>query len=99
MFEGNSIMLMFDISASSVQFDAEFEGYFAIKNYSSQGWTESYVGNSGKAEAEHSVKYERAWLVSGVITALIDSGLTLKCFEEHPDDYWVEYPSLSFAER
>ena len=99
MFECHPITFMFDMNASTLQFDAEFEGYFANKIYSSQGWTESYVGDLGKKEAEHSVKYERTWPISVVITALINAGLTLKCFEEHPDEYWEEFPNLSSKER
>ena len=99
MSEGHPIAFMFDMPASTLQFDEEFDGYFAKKLYSSQGLTEDYIGNLSKAEAEHAVKYERAWPVSEVIMALINAGLTLKVFEEHPDEYWKEFPNLSIDER
>lgn len=99
LYEGHPVTYFFDTTTKVLTLDSQFEGYFANKVYENQGWTPEYVGDLGKQKSEHSVKFERAWPISDVINALLESGLTLKKFEEFPDAYWDEFPHLPDSER
>lgn len=48
------------------------------------GWDESYVGELKKLKSTEIIKHEKPWPVYQVINALLDTGLTLLKFEEHP---------------
>ncbi len=65
----------------------------------SKGWTPKYVGDVGIPVEMLAEKYERAWPISDVMNALLDNGLLLTRFQEHPDPYWEEFPHLSEEER
>lgn len=94
LFEGHPITYCFDIEAAELKMDPIYQGYFHERPYESQDWPETYVGKIKDSEKDQAVKFERAWPVSLVITALIDAGLTLRTFEEHPDKYWEEFQNL-----
>ncbi|MEZ4815468.1 MAG: class I SAM-dependent methyltransferase [Bdellovibrionota bacterium] len=99
IFEGHPITYFFDMKASELSFDPEFEGYFSGKILSSNDWPETYVGKIKEDIKQQSTKYETAWPTSSVINALIEAGLTLQRFEEHPDAYWEEFPNLAESKR
>ena len=39
-------------------------------------------------------KYHRQWTLGQIINPLIDAGLRLERFEEHPDPYWEQFPNM-----
>ena len=94
LFEGHPITYCFDIHADKLQMDPIYKGYFDEKPYESQGWPGTYVGKIKENESDQAKKFERAWPVSTVISALLESGFILKKFEEHPDKYWDEFLNL-----
>ncbi len=94
LFEGHPVTFFFDMLGSDLKFDTEFQGYFSDKTYQSQKWPKTYVGKIKDREEEQSMKYERAWPISNVITSLLKAGLTLHQFEEHPEAYWKEFPNM-----
>jgi hypothetical protein len=61
---------------------------------SSQGWPSSYIGPLEKPVEEEARKYERVWPLSAVFTALVNAGLTVERFGEHPEEYWNAFPNL-----
>lgn len=94
VFEGHPFTYCFDMKASELAIDPVYQGYFATKPYASQDWPGTYVGQLKASVQEQAVKYEKAWPVSQVITALLEAGLTLEAFEEHPDKFWDEFVNL-----
>jgi SAM-dependent methyltransferase len=99
MYEGHPVTYFFDMTTSDLRLDPEFEGYFSGKVHASKGWTADYVGDVGISDDEMATKFERAWPISEVIDALLQQGLQLVRFLEHPDAYWPEFPNLPDAER
>ena len=91
IFDGHPVTFFFRMQANDLIVDPEFPGYFADAVYTSDKWPETYVG---QLKPKMATKHEKAWPVSRVITALIDAGLTLKQFTEHPDPYWQEFPNM-----
>ena len=39
-------------------------------------------------------KYERQWTLGQIINPLIETGLRMERFEEHPDPYWEQFPNM-----
>ncbi len=91
LFEGHPITYLFDPKASDLRMEGIYKGYFADTPYASSDWPDTYVG---RVKEEQATKYEKAWPVSLVITSLIEAGLVLEKFEEHPDFFWNEFAYL-----
>lgn len=94
LFEGHPFTYCFDMKASELKIDPNYQGYFSQTPYISQDWPDSYVGKVKEDVKDQAAKYEKAWPVSSVINALIDAGLTLQKFDEHKDKYWEEFENL-----
>src|SRR5438874_382138 len=45
-------------------------------------------------QAAQAHKHERQWTLGHIMNALIDAGLLLERFEEHPEQYWNPFPNL-----
>jgi len=99
VFEGHPVTYFFKMTASQLEIDPQFDGYFSQKTFESKDWPETYVGKTKAAVEEQAIKFERAWPVSTVITALLKCGLTLEHFGEHTEAYWQEFPNLPDALR
>ena len=84
LFESHPIIWLFDEAAANYEATGVWS-YFRTEPELSQGWHDAYLGNLGRAPAELTVKYERLWPVSSVITSLLDAGLRLDRFDEFPD--------------
>jgi hypothetical protein len=73
--------------------------YFAYAE-SSQGWPESYIGDTLGVPVENQApKYERVWPTSAVFNALTGAGLAVERFGEHPDEYWETFPKIAPERR
>ena len=59
-----------------------------------KGWPDSYIGELDRPNEELTPKYERQWTLGQVINPLIDAGLRVERFEEHPDPYWNNLPNV-----
>jgi SAM-dependent methyltransferase len=94
-YEGHPATWSFRLDASHWEWDPEFS-YFRTEPEASQGWPPEYLGDVVRTPVEEqATKYERGWPVSTVINALIDAGLRLDRFTEHPDKYWNSFPNIS----
>ncbi|MGI9048426.1 MAG: hypothetical protein ACR2GU_03450 [Rubrobacteraceae bacterium] len=94
LFEEHPISWVFDRESSEVKTDPGYGGYFADAAYSSQGWTPQYIGDLNRPKEEQAVKYERQWKLGDVMNALIEAGLGVERFEEHPDRFWNDFPNM-----
>ncbi len=99
VFEGHPITYFFKMTASKIEIDPQFDGYFSEKKFESKEWPDSYVGKIKASVEEQATKFERAWPLSSVVTALLQAGLTLEHFGEHTEAYWKEFPNLDEALR
>ncbi len=95
LFEGHPFTYCFNMKARELAIDPIYQGYFSTVPYVSQDWPENYIGKLKDSEKDQAVKYERAWTVSAVIMSLINAGLVLDRFEEHPEKFWDEFANLS----
>jgi SAM-dependent methyltransferase len=91
VFDGHPFTWLFDQEAESYQYN--FNDYFSTCE-SSVGWPSSYIGDIGIPLEQQSHKYKCLWPVSSVFQALINAGLVVVHFDEHPETYWDEFPQL-----
>ena len=97
IFEGHPISSIWDPQASELRLDPDpnFGDYFATTLGVSKGWPSEYIPPDAVPPLEEqSPKYERHWTLADILNALIAAGLLLERFEEHPDQYWDQFPKL-----
>lgn len=98
LYEGHPAIWPFRMEAATWEIEPGLS-YFRTVPEAAQGWPESYIGNLGKPVEEEAMKWERLWPVSVVINVLIDAGLRLDRFTEHPEPYWDSHPRMPIEVR
>jgi SAM-dependent methyltransferase len=95
VFEGHPVSNLFKLESDHFELDPEYGDYFKKDPIADAGWPSTYIGDLGKAKAEHAVKYERLWTLGDVVNSVIDAGLVLERLEEHPDSFWPSHPNIA----
>jgi len=91
VLDGHPIEWLFDSDAADLRpTGIPYFGYAEVN----RGWPATYIGDeAGPIEAQ-AHKYERGWTMAEVVQSLIDAGLRIELFGEHPEDYWESFPNL-----
>ncbi len=96
VFDDHPVTWLFDQDKKDLAFSNL--DYFCC-SISDKGWTPEYIGDLGKHIEEIATKYERLWPISAVVTALINSGLSIELLGEHNDEYWNSFPHLNKEQK
>ena len=98
-------LVLFDLHPMSALFEADSDvlqatgrSYFAPR-LRFRRWPAGYVGDALPADIDVSERTARLWPPSAVVQVLIDAGLRIETFGEHPDAYWDAFPRLDPADR
>jgi SAM-dependent methyltransferase len=97
VFESHPLSRIWDPDTTELRLnpDLRWGDYFTETIAVKQGWAPQYIPPeilpSQEAQAHN---YERQWILGQIMNALVDAGLLLERFEEHPDQYWPQYPNL-----
>ncbi len=94
VFEGHPLNWIWDHNASELCFDENDGNYFLAEPQRGQGWDDQYIGKLDIPVASQSAKYERQWNLGQVVNAVSAAGLRLERLEEHPEQFYDEYPNL-----
>jgi SAM-dependent methyltransferase len=94
VFEGHPLIWMLDPEAAEMRMDPVHGDYFSATIDVGAGWPETYIGELDRPKEELTAKYERQWTLGQVINPLIQAGLRVERFEEHPDSYWEQFPNM-----
>jgi SAM-dependent methyltransferase len=94
LFEGHPITWILDAEADEFRLDPVYSDYFSETVCEEQGWSPQYIGSLSVGAAQLARKYERQWTLGQVMNALLAAGLQLERFEEHPEQYWDQFPNL-----
>lgn len=97
VFEGHPLDWVWDLNAPTLRPDPEppLGNYFSNAVAVNQGWPETYIPvDAVPPQKEQARKHERQWTLGQIMNALVDAGLLLERFEEHPDQYWDQFPHL-----
>ena len=93
VFEGHPLAWIFDVAAADIRLDPVYGDYFAETVDVGAGWPGTYIGELDRPEEELTPKYERQWTLGQIINPLIETGLRLERFDEHPDPCWEQFPN------
>ena len=97
VFEGHPLDWVWDQESGELKLnpDPRYGDYFSTSIDVGQGWPSQYIPEHDLApQAEQSHKHERQWTLGQIMNALVQAGLSLERFEEHPDQYWDGLPNL-----
>jgi SAM-dependent methyltransferase len=94
VFEGHPLVWIFDPEAAELRLDPVAGNYFAETVDVGAGWPAAYIGELDRPKEELTPKYERQWTLGQIINPLIETGLRVERFEEHPDLYWEQFPNM-----
>jgi len=95
VFEGHPAASLWKLETDHFELDPVYGDYFRGEPIADSGWPDTYIGDLGKTKTEHAVKHERLWTLGDIISAVINAGLVIKRFEEHPDSYWNSHPNMA----
>jgi hypothetical protein len=94
VFEGHPITWILDEEAAEIRLDPVYGDYFAETIHGAAGWSATYIGELDRPQEELTPKYHRQWTLGQVINPLLEAGLRVARFEEHPDLYWEKFPNM-----
>ncbi len=94
IFEGHPVSDLWTMEDDHYVLDPEYGDYFSEEPVASFGWPTTYIGDLGKPVEEHATKYERIWRMDQIIMAILNAGLKIEAFKEHPDLYWDRFPNM-----
>ena len=96
LFDDHPVTWLFDPESEELVYSG-FR-YFGTSEVS-RGWSESYIGSMGLALEQHEEKHERVWPIASVLSAVLEAGLVIEHYGEHPVEYWNSMPDLDDTER
>ena len=97
IFEGHPLDWVWNEDAPTYQIDSNppLGDYFSQSINEGTGWSETYIpAKAVIPKDKQSRKYERQWTLGQIINSLIDAGLSMVRFEEHPGTFWNQFPNM-----
>jgi len=94
VFEGHPLDWVWDMDAATYQFSAKTGDYFAEMVATDRGWPIFSDAIQEHADKNLLHVHERQWTLGAILNSLVAAGLQLECFEEYPDLFWNQFPSL-----
>jgi SAM-dependent methyltransferase len=92
VFEGHPLDWVWETSASTYKLDTRDGDYFSTA-LNDQRWPMPFLDQNDRPVNAPRAR-EHQWTLGAILNALIGAGLILERFEEHPDLYWNQFPSL-----
>jgi SAM-dependent methyltransferase len=95
VFEGHPLDWVWEMAASTYILSARTGDYFSKAAVTDRGWP---MFSDPIQESEHKEQlhvHERQWTLGDIMNSLVSAGMCLEHFEEHPDPFWNQFPSLS----
>jgi SAM-dependent methyltransferase len=101
VFEGHPLDALWDTEAAALQFGPQNAGYFDTRPLASVGFPGSVVTRETGGAADRPRMRERQWRPGEVMNSLVGCGFRLMHFDEYPELFWDQFPSLpkEIAER
>ena len=97
VFEGHPLDWVWDAESVDLRISPipPLGDYFSQGIDIGKGWPAQYIDPKDVPDAEEqAAKHERNWTLGQIMNALVAAGLRLERFEEHPDQYWEQFPNL-----
>jgi SAM-dependent methyltransferase len=93
VFDGHPLDWVWDTEAETFQFHSAHGDYFS-EALDDQCWPAPYIERQDLPETERPVVRARQWTLGPIMNTLVDAGLRLERFEEHPELYWNQFENI-----
>ena len=94
VFEGHPLDWVWDTDAAEYRLHPEHGDYFSSV-LNDQRWPAPFLETVEAPPGKQKPRArEHHWTLGDVMNSLVEAGLHLERFEEHPDLYWNEFPTL-----
>lgn len=97
VFEGHPLSRIWDMEAADLRLDPDpgYGDYFSDAIMVDHGWPTQYIpAHILPPQEAQAHKHARQWTLGQLLNALVDAGLLLERFKEHPEQYWEQLPNL-----
>ena len=94
VLEGHPLDWVWDAQASEFRFHPERNSYFSDGIEGGERWPAPFLARQEGASIDEAPFHERQWTLGQVVSAVLDSGLALRHFDEYPDPYWGQFPNI-----
>jgi len=94
VFEGHPLDWVWDEEASEFEFHPQRGNYFSNQIEGGERWPAPFLARQPHLESVEFHIHERQWTLGQIMNALVEAGLRLERFEEHPDLYWNQFPNI-----
>jgi len=79
---------------SEFEFHPQRGNYFSNQIEGGERWPAPFLARQPHLESVEFHIHERQWTLGQIMNALVEAGLRLERFEEHPDLYWNQFPNI-----
>jgi SAM-dependent methyltransferase len=93
LFEGHPLDWVWDTNAATFQLDPQRGDYFA-ETARGERWPAPFLDALELSPEKKPRLHERQWTFGPILNSLVEAGLRLERFEEHPDLYWNQFENL-----
>lgn len=93
IYEGHPLDAAWAREMRTFEIRADYDGYFTRKPTEQPGFPACVVGEFSRS-ADRPRLWEQPWRPGEVMAALRGAGLTVIHFDEYPDCYWDQFPSI-----
>jgi SAM-dependent methyltransferase len=94
VFEGHPLDWVWDTDAETFQFHPQHGRYFS-EELDSDCWPAPFIERLELPAAERPTPRARQWTLGPVMNSLLEAGLALERFEEHPELFWNQFEQIS----
>ena len=94
VFEGHPLDRVWDVSATTFQFDAQRGDYFSQVPGGGEIWPRPFIERQEEVLPGALSLHDRQWTLGQVINAVIRAGLRIEFFDEYPLPFWGQFPEI-----
>jgi SAM-dependent methyltransferase len=93
VFEGHPLDWVWDTEADTFQFHPE-HGHYFTEDLDADCWPAPFIERQALPISQRPAPQARQWTLGPVMNSLVEAGLALERFEEHPDLFWNQFENI-----
>jgi SAM-dependent methyltransferase len=94
VFEGHPLDWVWDIAASTFQFDPQRGDYFAQAPYTGEIWPKPFVDRQAEVDPARLSLHDHPWTLGQILNSVIRAGMRIEYFNEYPQAFWDQFKEI-----
>lgn len=94
LFEGHPLDWVWDTEATDFRFDSQRGDYFTHAISRGDIWPRPFLNEQEEEAKQNLPLHDRQWTLGDVMNSLVDVGMRLIRFEEHPEPFWNQFSHI-----